>query len=215
MPAPLLLVPRGAEEAAVRRAAPRATVVALRAGASAAELPDDLPGGLAIVLGLCGALHGVRTGARVIYRDAVDDSGRYSFDEELVRALHAVLPSAAIVHACTIGHVVTRATERAALAAAYGAEVVDMETTHVARALARRGQPNLAVRVASDDPSFDLPPIEAAFDAGGAIRPLQLARAFAAKPVAAVRFVRDVRRSLTALGAVAAVLAAADFSNAG
>jgi hypothetical protein len=62
--------------------------------------------------------------------------------------------------------------------------------------------------VASDDPSFDLPPIEDAFDASGAIRPLHLARAFAANPAAAARFIRDVRRSLRALGEVAAQLTA-------
>jgi len=40
------------------------------------------------------------------------------------------------------------------------------------------------VRVASDDPSFDLPPIEHAFSADGAIRPLHLALAFARQPLA-------------------------------
>ena len=142
----------------------------------------------------------------MIYRDVVDDQGRYTFDEELVRALQHALPSAVLVHACTVDHVVTRATERTALAAAYGADVVDMEGTHVARALAQRGRPNVVVRVASDDPSFDLPPIEDAFDAGGAIRPLQLARAFATHPVAAARFIRDVRSSLRVLGEVAATI---------
>ncbi|HEV8022826.1 MAG TPA: hypothetical protein VGP41_16240, partial [Candidatus Lustribacter sp.] len=157
----------------------------------------------------------LRTGACAIYRDAVDDAGRYTFDETLVRALTAVLPAAVLVHACTIDHVVTRAHERAALAAAYGADVVDMESTHVARALAQRGRPSVVVRVASDDPSYDLPPIEDAFDAGGAIRPLHLARAFAARPAAAVRFVRDVRRSLAVLGATAASLADADALDGG
>jgi hypothetical protein len=203
----ILLVPQGAEERAVRSAAPHAAIVAIRAGARAAELPEDLPAGPIVVLGLCGSLRGLRTGEAAIFRDIVDARGRFTFDDELVQTMRATLPAAKIVPACTIDHVVTRASERAALAAAYGAEAVDMEGTHVARALAARGRASLIVRVASDDPSFDLPPIEEAFDAEGAIRPLHLARAFAAKPAAAVRFIGDVRRALRALGEVARTIA--------
>jgi hypothetical protein len=204
----VLLVPNGAEERCVRSAAPGASVIGIPAGARAAELPQRLPDGPIVVLGLCGALRGVRTGDAVLYRDAVDERGRYAFDGELVRALHAALPSLAVVSGCTVDHVVTRATERTALAAAYSAGVVDMESTHVARALALRGRSALVVRVASDDPSFDLPPIEDAIDERGAIRPLRLARAFAARPLAAVRFVRDVRRALNVLGTTAQALSA-------
>jgi hypothetical protein len=203
---PILLVPTGAEERAVRRAAPHATIVAIRAGASAAQLPETIPAGEIIVMGLCGALRGVRTGDAVIYRDVVDEAGRYTFDGQLVAQLHALLPRATIVRACTTDHVVTRASERVALAAAYGVDAVDMEGTHVARALAARGRISLVVRVASDDPSFDLPPIEDAFDPAGAIRPLHLARAFAARPIAAARFIRDINRALQTLGETAATL---------
>lgn len=203
----MLLVPQGAEERAIRRAAPNATVVAVRAGASAAALPEDLPAGLIVVIGLCGALRGLRTGDCAIFRDVVDEAGRYTFDDELIRTMHAALPSATIVHGCTVDHVVTRATERVALTAAYNADAVDMEGTHVARALAARGRASLIVRVVSDDPSYDLPPIESAFSPGGAIRPLHLALAFAAQPRAAVRFIGDVRRSLSVLGGVAKAIA--------
>jgi len=177
-------------------------------------------------MGLCGALptttstgpivipsnvegppRSLHTGNIAIFRDITDETGRYTFDEELLQAMQATLPSAKLVHGCTIDHVVTRATERAALAAAYNAEAVDMEGTHVARALTARGRPSLIVRVVSDDPSFDLPPIEDAFDSDGAIRPFHLARAFASRPLAAARFIRDVRRSLTVLGEVAAAIA--------
>lgn len=202
------LVPAGAEERAVRRAAPNASVVAIRAGASAGELPDRLPSEPSIVLGLCGALRDLPPGACVIYRDVVDDAGMYTFDGELVSGLQLALPSARLVRAVTAGHVVTRAAERAALAAAYGADVVDMEGTHLMRALAGRGVPALVVRVVSDDAAFDLPPIEEAFDAAGALRPLHLARAFAAKPVAAMRFISNVRRALAVLGSTAAALSA-------
>jgi hypothetical protein len=205
---PIILVPTGAEERAIRRAAPNATIVAIRAGASAASLPENIPEGPIIVMGLCGALRGVRTGDAVVYRDVADEAGRYAFDGELVDRLRTTLPSATIVRAVTADHVVTRATERAALAAAFNADVVDMEGTHVARALAARGRASLVVRVASDDPSFDLPPIEDAFAPSGAIRPLHLARAFASNPAAAARFIRDVGIALKTLGRIAATLSA-------
>jgi hypothetical protein len=83
-----------------------------------------------------------------------------------------------------------------------------MESTHLARALAQRGHPALVVRVVSDDAAFDLPPIEDAFDSNGTLRPLHLARAFAAKPRAALRFIRNVRRALATLGATAVTLSA-------
>ena len=203
---PSFFVPQGAEERSVRRAAPRATVVAIRAGASAATLPTALPDGQGIVLGLCGALRDLRAGACVIYRDAVDELGRYTFDAELIAQLHAALPAATLVHACTIDHVVTRATARVALATAYGADVVDMESTHLVRALARRGYAALVVRIVSDDAAFDLPPIEEAFDPNGTIRPLHLARAFAANPRAALRFIGNARRALAILGTTAVSL---------
>ena len=206
MPRAVILVPRGAEERAVRRAAPHASIVAIRAGAQAAVLPSDIPAGPIVVMGLCGALRGVRTGATVIYRDVADVSGRAAFDPALVEELHVTLPAATLVHAVTADHVVTRATERVALAAAFNADVVDMEGTHVARALFAIGRTSLAVRVASDDPSFDLPPIENAFDPSGAIRPLHLALAFASSPPAAARFIRDVQASLAILGTIAAKL---------
>jgi len=171
-------------------------------------LPAAIPAGPIVVLGLCGALGGLRAGAAVIYRDVVDEQGTFAFDAAAVAALHAALPAATLVRACTIDRVATRATERAALAAAYGADVVDMEGTHLARALAARGRACAVVRVVSDDPSYDLPPIEDAFDPNGAIRPLHLARAFAANPRSAARFIRNVRRALSALATVAATITA-------
>ena len=190
----------------MRRAARGAPVIPIRAGAAAAACPTISRAGPIVVLGLCGALRGLRAGAVVLYRDAVDERGRFAFDGELVRAMHATLPFATLVNACTADHVVTRATERAALAAAYSADVVDMETTHVARALALRGRARAAVRVVSDDASYDLPPIADAIDAAGSIRPLHLTRAFARHPRAAARFVRDVRRALAVLAETARTL---------
>ena len=206
---PVLLVPRGAEERAVRQAVPSATIVAIAAGAGAAHLPVFDAGDVAIVLGLCGSLGAQRVGTAVIYASVADDGAAFGLDEMGIQRMRALLPAAPVVAAVTADHVVTRATERAALAQRFGAAAVDMEGTHLARALAARGVPFAMVRVVSDDPRADLPPIEDAFDAAGGIRPLQLAAGFARDPVAAIRFVRDVRRALAALGATARALTAA------
>ena len=205
-----MLVPRGAEEQAVRRAAPGATVVAIPAGAASAALPVELDAhAFTVVVGLCGSLAGARVGDVVAYTRCVDPNGGETLQAADVARVRAVLPLARPVVACTTDRVITRAAERAALAARFAADVVDMEGLHLARALRARSMRFAIVRVVSDDPRADLPPIEDALDPSGAIRPLALASAFARAPLAAVRFVRDVQTSLRVLGATGATLAAA------
>jgi nucleoside phosphorylase len=204
-----ILVPRGAEEQAVRRSARGATVIAMAAGAGSATLPAGVDAaGFVVVAGLCGSLTAARVGDVVVYTRIVSAEGTEELDQTgVVRALALISPSRPVV-ACTTDHVVTKAAERAALAAHFSADVVDMEALHVARALRARGIAFAMVRVVSDDPSADLPPIEDALDSSGAIRPLALATAFARAPVAAFRFVRDVQTSLRVLGWVGMALAA-------
>ncbi len=204
-----ILVPRGAEEQAVRRSARGATVIAMAAGAGSSTLPAEVDGaGFVVVAGLCGSLTAARVGDVVVYTRIVSAEGTEELDQEhVVRALALISPSRPVV-ACMTDHVVTKASERAALAAHFTADVVDMEALYVARALRARGIAFAMVRVVSDDPSADLPPIESALDPSGAIRPLALATAFARAPVAAFRFVRDVQASLRVLGSVGAALAA-------
>jgi len=204
-----ILVPRGAEEAAVRRQARGAIVHAIAAGAASGTLPAGIDGAeLVVVTGLCGSLTAARVGDVVVYTRVVGADGVEELDSAgVVRLLGAIAPARPVV-AGMADRVVTTATERRAFAARTGADVVDMEGLVLARALRERGLPFAMVRVVSDDPSADLPPIEHALDASGAIRPLELARAFARKPFAAARFVRDVQASLRVLGSTAAVLAA-------
>jgi len=204
-----ILVPRGAEEHAVRRTASGATVIPIAAGAASATLPPGLDGAaFVVVAGLCGSLTAARVGDVVVYTRIVGAAGTEELDQAgVVRTLALISPSRPVV-ACMTDHVVTTASERTALAAHFSADVVDMEALHVARALRARGISFAMVRVVSDDPSADLPPIEDALDPSGAIRPLALATAFARAPVAAFRFVRDVQTSLRVLGSVGAALAA-------
>jgi len=196
---PTLLVPQGAEERAVRRAAPSARIVTLRAGIAAARaLPAGLDGPL-VLIGLCGALAPLPVGSIVVCEIAGDPVGTVSFDD-------APSVSGRHVRAFTAEHVITRASEKIALAARWGADIVEMEGTHVARALALRSLRCAMVRVVSDGNETDLPPLERAFDADGNLRPAAVALALASDPLAAARFVADVRRALRVLGEVARTL---------
>ena len=199
--APTLLVCTAAEERAARRGAPAARIVALRAGAAAARaLPDELDGPL-VVLGLCGALRDLAVGTTVAYGATCDPDG-------VLETVAASLDGAVPVRGYTSPGIVTRVAERTALAERYDADVVDMEGTHIARALRARGLRCAMVRVVSDGLDLDLPPIENAIDAEGNLQPLVLAAAFAQKPAAAARFIADVRRALRVLSAVAGELSA-------
>jgi hypothetical protein len=205
-----MLVPRGAEEQAVRRAAPAAVIVPIAAAAASAKLPAGIdPAAFVVVVGVCGSLSAARVGDVVVYTRVVDASGSEAIAPDDVAAAAALVPQARPVVACMTDRIVTRAADRVTLAARFGADVVDMEGVHLARALRARGLRFAMVRVVSDDPRFDLPAIEDALAPGGGIRPLVLAAAFARAPLAAVRFVRDVQASLRVLGSVGAALGAA------
>lgn len=185
---------------------PHARVVTIAAGAaSARSLPEDLPGSV-VLLGLCGALRPLDVGAWVVCSAACDAAGDVALETDAVARLRTVRPDLHVERGFTAPAVVTRVREKAALAQRYDAGVVDMEGTHVARALAARGIGMTMARVVSDGLAADLPPIEDAFDAEGALRPLALAAAFAREPVAAARFVADVRRALRELGPLARAL---------
>jgi adenosylhomocysteine nucleosidase len=195
-----ILVPRGPEAAAVRRAGPDARVVEIRAGAAAGTaLPPFEDGETVVVLGLCGALRRLEAGDVAIYARVADGALMSVLDRALVDALVSALPGALVVNAFTAERVVTTSAARRTIARRFDADVVDMEGTHLAAALDANGVRFAMVRVVSDDASRDLPPIGGAIDAQGRVRPLAIALAFARAPRAAVAFVRDVRRALTTL----------------
>ena len=206
-----ILVPRGAEAAAVRRAGTAARIVELPAGAAAASaLPQFEDGETAVVLGLCGALRRLEADDVAIYARVADAAGTSVLDRPLVDALAAALPSALVVNACTTDRVVTAVAARTALARRFDADVVDMEGVQLAAALSARGVRFAMVRVVSDGVARDLPPIGDAIDAAGRVRPLAIALAFARAPRAAFAFVRDVRRALTTLTDTARVVGELD-----
>lgn len=197
----VLLVPRGPEFAAVRRGAkPGVRLLEIRAGAASAESADAVEHGASvIVLGVCGALRNLHVGDVVTYRSVADASG--TFD-----CVPVALAGARVVKACTTDHVVTNAAERRNLAHRYDADVVDMEGTHLARALEVRGVRYSVVRVVSDDPQRDLPPIEGLIRPDGSLDALALARGFLRHPREALAFVRHAQRALRVLARVASSL---------
>jgi nucleoside phosphorylase len=202
-----IMVPRGAEAAAVRRSARGARIVEIPAGAAAASaLPSFAPGEVVVVVGLCGALRDLGVGEVAIYRSVRDPSKTIALDLPTIGGLAARLPQARIVDACAADHVVTTTAERRALAARYDADVVDMEAGHLAWALTVRGVSYAMVRVVSDDAARELPALGDAIAPDGTIRPARIALAFARRPLAAFAFVRNVRKALAALSDLARVL---------
>jgi adenosylhomocysteine nucleosidase len=198
-----ILVPRGAEAAAVRRALPHARIVELAAGAAAAAaLPVFADGEAVVVLGLCGALRGYAVGDVVVYREIVTARSVFVCDPVLSRAVARAL-GAAPVRACTVDHVVTTIAERSALAAALDADVVDMEGAYLADALQRRTMPYAMLRVVSDDAAHDLPSFERVITAGGGFDAFAFVLASLRSPRAAVRFIRSARRALDRLSEAA------------
>jgi nucleoside phosphorylase len=195
-----MLVPRGAEADAVRRARPAARVVELPAGAASARaLPEFEDGETVVVMGLCGGLWRLKAGDVAIYARVVDAAHTIHLEPDLIDELTGALPRAVVANACTTRRVITTVDARTALAQRFNADVVDMEGTHLAEALGARGVRFAMVRVVSDDAGRDLPPIEDAIDAQGRMQPMPVALAFAKKPLAAFAFVRDVRGALATL----------------
>jgi nucleoside phosphorylase len=194
-----IVVPRGAEAAAVRRAHPNARVIEVPAAARAATgLPAFDTDETVVVLGLCGALRGASVGDVVVYRRVVGDAASFAPDSGLRDAFASSL-SANVVDACTTDHVVTARSERSVLAFRYGADVVDMEGTHLAAAFAARTVRFAMVRIVSDDASRDLPALERAIRNDGSIDALRIAAAFVRSPRASYAFVRNVQHALRRL----------------
>ncbi len=191
----------------MRRAGVRDAVEVRAGAASAASLPQFAAGETVVVLGLCGALRELPAGYVVLYTRIVDGAHAFEIDPNVVATIRRAVPHARAVTASTADQVLTGVAERAALAQRSGADVVDMEGTHLAVALAARGVRFAMVRVVSDDASRDLPALADAVGPDGRIRPLRVAFAFARAPRAALRFVVDVRLALVALREVARAVA--------
>jgi uridine phosphorylase len=199
-----IVVPHGAEAAAVRRARTAARIVEVPAGRACVNaLPEFDDSETIVAMGLCGSLWRLKTGDVAIYSRVTGASRTLELDPALIDELTGELPHAVVVNAYTAKRVVTSVVARTVLAQRFNADVVDMEAAHLADGLSARGIRFAMVRVVSDDASRDLPPIGDAVGADGRLAVLPVALAFARAPRAALAFVRDVRAALRVLTASA------------
>jgi len=205
-----VLVPRGAEERAVRRALSRArrdiavfaSGIGPRAAARAADEAAAAPVRQALATGLCGLLSpAFAVGDILVYRDVCRlDMTKLELDRDLSVAVAARLRNVQSgIHALESDRLITRAREKRTLRERYGADAVDMETWTTARRLQDAGVALAALRVGSDGPGDDLPDLNRAVTSGGGINGLSFARACARRPVATLKLARNGMQALRAL----------------
>jgi uridine phosphorylase len=201
-----ILVPRGAEAGAVRRAiAGRIPVVECAAGARAADALALIAAGSRVaVLGLCGALDSqLRVGDVVVYERLVNESSLRLDSSSAHVAQHL---AARLVAGAGVERVLGSVRAKAELRAASGAEVCDMESASLAAMFASRAIRAITIRVVSDDAMSELPDLSSAYDRDGRLRPMALAAAFVREPLRSARFIVNALSALRALEKAAAQL---------
>jgi hypothetical protein len=214
-------VVRGAEESAVRRGLARAGAAAQiavhacgigPASADAAARSYDGSAGPARVLiaGLCGGLSpALAVGDALFYASILDPDGpRVETDAPLTARLLDTVPAVQSgVRALASAVVVVDAAEKAVLARRYDVDAVDMESLPLVRRLTQAGHRVAVLRVVSDCVDDDLPDLNAAVGAGGALSGSGLLAVSLRKPAAALRMARNGARALGALERAVAVAA--------
>lgn len=174
-----------------------------------------------LVIGLAGALAPeLKTGDLVLYDQCLDgraqlapanrktSSSRDDFasilcDRKLGARLLAHFTKAG--QPCVSGNgvlvekVLIEAQQKAALYALTQAAAVDMETWLVLKAAAQYEIPCAALRIVMDEAAHDLPDFNAGLTPAGQVRLGATLRAFARRPLAAMRFIKTLRPALTAL----------------
>ncbi|MFQ3581195.1 MAG: hypothetical protein SNJ67_06180 [Chloracidobacterium sp.] len=111
----------------------------------------------------------------------------------------------------TVPYVVCQAMEKRRLHQQTGAWVVDMESHAIAQVVQRYALPLLLVRVISDDARQDLPNLNAGFGDNYHLRPLGMTAALLANPLAAGRFLGNLRLAIRELRQVVRVCFAGEF----
>jgi Phosphorylase superfamily len=156
-----------------------------------------------LLVGLCGSLTvQLNVGDRVLYQSCIDGRLPPSVpvlpcDEPLLQALQERLSSSVTqVTGLMCDRLVHLATQKAALAQQYPAEVVDMEGYAFLEALQSTDMKVGMLRVVSDDAQHDVPDLAAAMTETGELNPLALASSMIRQPQRALRLIRG---SLTGL----------------
>jgi len=213
-----IFVPQGAEERVVRRALLRARspavvyVTGLGSPAAAAAAERALTTAPAprrvLIVGLCGALSPAFSPGDLLLYAKIQAPGReiatsVAFTLEIQKAIPHALSG---VRAVEVAEIVIRAGDKHALAAATGAQAVDMESLTLAERFVAAGSEVAVLRAVSDTLDDDLPDFNAALDASGQLDSRRLAWAMARKPLAALHTMKHATRALRALGRACTLL---------
>lgn len=217
-----ILVPQGAEAAAVKKGLKRAQAtiailpIAMGPQATARRLTTALdsnqlpPSSRVLVLGVAGSLSPqLGVGDVVIYENFItlpssSDSlsaiaNREGTAQLCNPALRSRLPKAQVIKALSSDRLIHSAQEKAQLQATTGAQAVDMEAAAIQTSLSPRDIQISTVRVISDDLGMDLPNIEGAIDEDGGLDGVKMAVAMVSQPKAAINLIRGSLKALKVL----------------
>lgn len=210
-----LFVVRGAEERAVRRGLARAgaaSSIALHpigigpaaadAAAQAVLAGAGEPPARVLIAGLCGALSATLEVGDVLFYSTLRDSdgATVATDAALTARLLDTVPSAQSgIRALATSLIVVEAAEKAQLAQRYDVDAVDMESQALVQRLGEAGSSVAVLRVVSDCVDDDLPDLNSAVGADGALSRGALLAASFKRPLAALRMARNGARALASL----------------
>lgn len=169
-----------------------------------------------IVLGFAGALApNLKTGDAILYQaclktDGLSEGVNFPCDVALFEWVENALKSQRMNVQRGIGawadHVITQASDKAALHLATQAAAVDMESGLVLEALRESPVPVAAVRVVLDESGQDIPAFNAGLRADGTYDARKMLRILAERPVMSLRFLWGLRRATRSLRTVTRVL---------
>ena len=155
-----------------------------------------------IVLGLCGGLtNDAVVGQIGCYETCRDRSGNEYKCNYLNIGYEFIN-----WNAVTIDRVMAKTTDKQLLNAETTCDVVDMESVWILKFMQQRGIGVSVVRVVSDGVVGDLPDLSQVFDLNGALKPIELTRAFVMRPIAALRLIRGSILGLRQLTRCAAMI---------
>ncbi|WP_414576759.1 phosphorylase [Anabaena sp. CCY 9402-a] len=216
---PTILVPQGAEYAAVCRGLNRVTgkkphVVPIPVGikpvreylqkwSKTKDFGNEIKPGV-LVMGLCGSLtQQYKVGDIVLYQDCM-------YQQQVQQCSHIlnahIQSTVKIVKSLTSDRVICSATEKRYLGETMSVDVVDMEGFAVLDFFKKMGIEVAMLRVVSDDSHHDIPDISAAINPDGSLKPLSLALTFIRQPIAATRLIRGSLQGLKVLEQVTQLL---------
>jgi purine-nucleoside phosphorylase len=226
---PTILVPQGAEYAAVCRGFKRATgkqpiIKAIPVGiepvreylqqwSKTKDFCHEIKPGV-LVMGLCGSLtQQYKVGDILLYQDCMYQQQVQDCNHPLTSHIQSKVnnqPSTVyIVKSLTSDRIICSATEKRYLGETMGVDVVDMEGFAALEFFNQIGVEVAMLRVVSDDCHHDIPDISAAINSDGSLQPLSLALRFMRQPIAATRLIRGSLQGLKVLEQVTQSL----FSN--